>query len=57
MQVVSIKRESSQEGNLVPYMIQPMEEVPKKVKRKKVKIGEKSAVSTPVIVLTVLLVT
>ena len=57
--MVSIKRESSQEGNLVPYMIQPMEEVPKKVKRKKVKIGEKSAVSTvhTCIVLSELLVT
>ncbi|KAL5269899.1 hypothetical protein ACHWQZ_G003386 [Mnemiopsis leidyi] len=43
VQLVSIKRECSQEGNLVPYMIQPMAELPSKVKKKKVKIGGKSS--------------
>ena len=49
VQLVSIKRECSQEGNLVPYMIQPMAELPSKVKKKKVKIGGKRSVSTFII--------
>ena len=40
--MVNIKTEPSQEGNIVPYMIQPMADLPLKSKKRK---GDKQPVS------------
>ena len=42
--MVNVKPEPSQEGNLIPYVIQPMADLPPKIKKKR--SSKKLSVST-----------